>query len=153
MSIIILSTILSIAPIWSIDRYEAYADVTEPVTQIETEEVVETEVIVEESPKFMVECTAYYNPNNNLCADGTVPISGHTLAGKREWVGKKCKLYDEELKLIGEYRFHDTGFGNDIDGDGVGSIQEGKCIDIFMDTRNECIEWGRKNVWIEWIGG
>ena len=102
---------------------------------------------------YLVESTAYYNPNNNLCYDGTYPVEGVTLAGKKEWLGKSVRLYEckdgEVGSLIGVYEFHDTGFGNDLDGDGVGSIQDGSCIDIFMENKSDCIEWGRRHVYMQ----
>lgn len=105
---------------------------------------------------FMVESTAYYNPNNNYCADGSYPIAGLTVAGKREWLGKTCAIYtvaeDGSIgDFMGYYEFRDTGFGNDKDGNGIGSIQEGTCIDIYFDTKEECINYGRRNVYIQVI--
>lgn len=113
-------------------------------------------VLDENVVSYVVESTAYHNPNNNFCYDGTVPVEGLTLAGKKEWVGKKVRLYEYDNgyagKFIGNYEFHDTGFGNDLDGDGVGSIQNGSCIDIFMENYNDCIKYGRRMVVIEFEG-
>ena len=110
-------------------------------------------VISPEPISYVVESTAYHNPNNNYCYDGTVPVEGLTLAGKKEWVGNSVRLYEcidgQKGKLMGIYEFHDTGFGNDIDGDGVGSIQDGTCIDIFMENYDDCINWGRRLVIME----
>ncbi len=112
--------------------------------------------MMEKDPTFMVESTAYYNPNNNRCADGSYPISGLTVAGKREWLGKTCAIYSVASDgsigdFMGYYEFRDTGFGNDKDGNGIGSIQEGTCIDIYFDTKEECINYGRRNVYIQVI--
>lgn len=118
-----------------------------------TDELLST---YEEPEIFKVEATAYYNKYHNKCADGSEPEEGLTVAGKREWLGKTCVIYlckeDGSIgEFLGYYEFRDTGFGNDLDGDGIGSIQEGTCIDIYMDEKEDCIEWGRKNVWIQVI--
>lgn len=47
-------------------------------------------------------------------------------------------------EFYGYYECLDTGFGGDADGDGVGSIEEGKCIDIYFPTYEECKEWMKK---------
>lgn len=46
--------------------------------------------------------------------------------------------------MLGVWECLDTGFGSDSDGDGVGSIQEGKVIDIYFPTFDECKEWMKK---------
>lgn len=104
---------------------------------------------------YIIESTAYIATGNS-CADGTMPIDGETLAGKREWIGRSCNLYyiaqDGSVgELIGTYKFHDTGFGDDPDGDGVGTIQNGQRIDIFMGSYDRAINWGVRNVYIEFL--
>lgn len=106
------------------------------------------------SDPTLVEATAYYNPRNNDCADGTKPIAGLTCAAKKSWIGKTIVIYEYlDNGMIGEIRhileIHDTGFGNDLDGDGIGSIQEGKCIDIYFNTYEECKQFGRQKVYIQ----
>lgn len=103
---------------------------------------------------YLIESTAYYNKYSQFCFDGTYPEEGITIAGKEEWIGKTAILYYEKDdgsigEMIGIFEFHDTGFGNDLDGDGIGSIEGGTCIDIFMERKEDCIQWGRRNVWIQ----
>lgn len=46
-------------------------------------------------------------------------------------------------QILGYYECLDTGFGADSDGNGIGSIQEGKVIDIYQPTLEECYDWMR----------
>lgn len=46
------------------------------------------------------------------------------------------KSEDEE-----EDNGHASGFGADSDGDGMGSIQEGRVIDMYFPTQEEAEEW------------
>ena len=99
---------------------------------------------------FIVESTAYYNPNENKTADGSDTISNFTLAGRTEWLGYTAVMYEVNEdgsigNFIGYYEFHDTGYGKD------GDIQRGETIDIYMNTKQECVDYGRKKVWIKLI--
>jgi 3D (Asp-Asp-Asp) domain-containing protein len=38
-----------------------------------------------------------------------------------------------------------------IKGKTLGTIETGEWIDIFMDTYEECCDWGLRTVYIEWI--
>ena len=91
-----------------------------------------------------VECTAY-TWTGNKCASGVYPKQGTTIAGKREWMGKRCRLYLENGTLVGTYTFQDTGYGRD------GDILRGETIDLYLDSYNECIQWGRQNCYFEFI--
>ena len=66
-------------------------------------------------------------------------------AVKEEWIGKTALVYadcDGKMgELLGIYECLDTGFGGDADGDGIGSIQTGKVIDIYFPTIEECYQW------------
>jgi 3D (Asp-Asp-Asp) domain-containing protein len=128
--------------------------------QIEQEDVV----VVKESPEYLkISSTAYWNKYNRKCADGTEPIYG-TLAGKTEWLGKSVRLYrvadDGDVgELIGTFTFHDVGYGQStgygsssiLKGKSLGTIELGQCIDIFISSESECITYGRKDVYMEWI--
>lgn len=97
------------------------------------------------SGAFRVSSTAYYNPNGNRTADGSRTIAGLTLAGKREWLGRSCRLYQLDGTCLGSYEFHDTGWG--IDGD----ILRGETVDIYFETYDECIQYGRRDIYVEFI--
>lgn len=91
---------------------------------------------------FKINTTAY------CCGTTTctgVPVREGICAVKKEWIGKTALIYannDGEIgELLGIYECLDTGFGADSDGDGIGSIQEGKLIDVYFPTYEQCKEW------------
>lgn len=135
---------------------EAHQNTVRSITIIENvqpvEVVQEREYVTE---PYIIECTAY-NPTGQPCRDGTYPIEGETLAGKYSWLGRHCNLYyvnnDGSIgSMIGNYTFHDTGFGHDPDGDGIGSIQTGERIDLFMESYDQAVNWGVQKVYIEFL--
>lgn len=116
----------------------------------------EYEELEESEPEFIeVESTAYYNKYNRKCADGTTHYYG-VLAGKIEWLGKEVELYNSNKEYIGDFTFHDTGYGQStgygnskvLEGKSLGTIETGQCIDIFMSTYEQCIDYGRRKVYI-----
>jgi 3D (Asp-Asp-Asp) domain-containing protein len=142
------------------------AGISEQISEYAKEVIKESEKAKIEETKessniILIESTAYYNYNNTTCSDGTIPTYG-TIAGKIEWLGKKAKLYrvaeDGSIgDLIGTFIFHDTGYGQStgygnskiLKGKTVGTIENGTCIDIFMSTKEQCVNYGRKNVYLE----
>lgn len=74
-----------------------------------------------------------------------VPVREGICAVKKEWIGKTALVFANNNgqcgELIGIYECLDTGFGADSDGDGIGSIQEGKVIDVYFSTLDRCKEW------------
>lgn len=86
--------------------------------------------------------TAYYE--GEITATGTKPRKG-ICAVNKERLGLTAIVYADDNgklgKILGYYECLDTGFGSDKDGDGIGSIEEGKCIDIYFPTLEECEEW------------
>ena len=82
------------------------------------------------------------------CLDGTTATGTHTREGiaasKREWFGKKARVYwndgGQPGELIGEYVIEDTG-GR--------PIRNGSVIDIWMPTRDQCMEFGKRLVLVE----
>ncbi|MCI5874464.1 MAG: hypothetical protein PUJ55_10830 [Clostridiales bacterium] len=102
------------------------------------------------SEPFIVECTAYCD--DGVTASGKPTIEGQTLAGAREWIGCMAVLYevDEDGSIgdfIGMYEFSDTGYGKD------GDIPRGETVDIFMREEDACVEWGRRDVYVQIIRG
>jgi len=91
---------------------------------------------------FAIETTAYCQ--GEITASGTKVRYG-ICAVKEEWMGLTAIVYSNEdgkpMELLGIFECLDTGFGRDKDGDGVGTIEEGKCIDIYFPTLEECYEW------------
>ncbi|MBO5208034.1 MAG: hypothetical protein J6B68_01680 [Lachnospiraceae bacterium] len=86
--------------------------------------------------------TAYYE--GEITASGTKPRKG-ICAVNKERLGLTAIVYLDENgelgEILGYYECLDTGFGSDPDGDGIGSIEEGKCIDIYFPTPEDCKEW------------
>lgn len=102
------------------------------------------------SPYMRVSSTAYCNPKGNKTADCSNTIAGLTLAGKKEWLGKGCYIYNvAEDGSIGScrgyYEFHDTGWGRD------GDILRGETVDIYMTTKDECVTYGRQDIYILFV--
>lgn len=86
-----------------------------------------------------IELTAY-------CIDGTTASGKHTregiVAGKKEWIGMTVILYDENMEYIGTYEVLDTGGKK---------IRQGKVIDIWLPTYDECIQFGRQKGYYQLI--
>lgn len=90
-----------------------------------------------------IRCTCYTATEGSITASGEHVREG-IVAGKRAWLGKVAILYDLDMNIIGIYEFKDTGAGIDTDGDGKGdSIKNGKSIDVYRDTLDECYDWIR----------
>lgn len=90
--------------------------------------------------------TAYHY--GEITASGA-PVRRGICAVKREWMGLTAVVYecnpDGSIgELLGFWECLDTGFGGDADGDGIGSIQEGKVIDMYFPTQEECHEWDKQ---------
>jgi len=87
-----------------------------------------------------MESTAY-TWTGDPCANGKYPKIG-ICAAAPEWIGLTCVMYENNDghpgDLIGIYEIYDTG--SDY------RIQEGLCIDVYLDSKEECLEWGRKQV-------
>lgn len=73
------------------------------------------------------ELTAYYNVNNCRTASGTWPTAGRTIAMKGVPMG--THVY---IEGVGERIVEDTGGFSP------------NCIDVFYNTYNECVQFGRK---------
>jgi len=95
---------------------------------------------------FPMLTTAYLD--SGITASGCQTREG-ICAAKKEWIGMTAIIYertdDNKIgELLGIYEILDTGFGGDSDGDGIGSIQEGKVIDVWFPTYDLCVEWMKK---------
>lgn len=125
---------------------------------------VEAKFLSEESPLVKVSSTAYYDKYNRGSASGRRLVKGKSVAGRVSWLGRHAKIYrcnkDGSVgDLVGEYQFDDTGYGAQsgkgssriCKGKTVGTIENGTCIDIFYNTESECYDWGRRNVYIQFV--
>lgn len=97
----------------------------------------------DEGEPFKMYTTAYHH--GEITASG-VPVRRGICAVKREWMGLTAVVYEcredgSRGELLGYWECLDTGFGGDADGDGVGSIEAGKVIDMYFPTLEECRDW------------
>lgn len=82
------------------------------------------------------------------CLSGTTATGTQTrqgiAAGKSEWFGKTANVYANSNgnigELIGSYVIEDTG--------GT-PIRNGSVLDIWMPTKEECLNFGRRLVYVE----
>lgn len=85
----------------------------------------------------MVEMEMTYYTDRGTCADGVTVVRKGVCAVKKDLIGMTAIIYSMDDELIGIYECCDTGFGRDKDGDGIGTIQDGKTIDIFMENEED----------------
>ena len=108
---------------------------------------------------FIVNSTAYDNPNGNKTASGRPTKEGRTLAAKNEWIGCVAALYevnaDGSLGEFIEYReVEDTGYGKpSIKFPGMGTIESGETVDLFIEDRETALEYGERTIYIQIIDG
>lgn len=94
----------------------------------------------EASDLHLMRVTCYTYPPGSITASGSEVREG-IVAAKKDWMDALVILYDTNMNFIGYFEVRDTGFGIDEDGDGIGSIQEGKSIDVFRGSLERCHEW------------
>lgn len=82
----------------------------------------------------MTEMEMTYYTDYGTCADGVTKAHEGVCAVSKDLIGMTAIVYSLDDELIGIFECCDTGFGRDKDGDGIGTIQEGKTIDIYMDS-------------------
>ena len=87
----------------------------------------------------MEEMELTFYTDYGTCADGKTKAHEGVCAVSKDLIGMTAIIYSMDDELIDIYECCDTGFGRDKDGDKVGTIQEGKTIDVFMD--NEADGW------------
>jgi len=74
----------------------------------------------------------YYTATGHECANGKMPRFG-ICSYSKEFIGQTAIIYTEDMELIGYFEIYDTGYGR-IEDNGKGTIQNGNCIDIFMES-------------------
>ncbi len=99
---------------------------------------------------FRADCTAYCD--SGITASGKPTVEGLTLGGAPEWIGCMVVLYEVDDDgtigdFIGLYEVMDTGWGRD------GDALRGETVDIFMEDYDACIQWGRRDVYVQIIDG
>lgn len=86
-----------------------------------------------------IRCTGY--SDYGVTKSGEITRHG-IVAGKKEWLGKTCKLYSVDEygnpgEVIGTYEFLDTGYGIN------GSLINGTSIDVWHSTEEAVWDWVR----------
>ena len=122
--------LMAVAVLWTSLTAHAQED-TQRIAQVEASEV------------FQILTTGYCH--GNITATGSVPREG-ICAVRSEWIGKtalvwKCDEGGTQGEFLGFWECFDTGFGADSDGDGIGSIQEGKVVDMYFPTMEQVMDW------------
>ena len=118
----------------------------------------------ETAPSIKISATCYYNEYDRPAASGRELVMGKSLAGMVEWLGRQVRLYrvnedGSKGEFLGVYTFDDTGYGQEtgqgqskiLEGKSIGTIENGTCIDVYMNTYADCCTWGRQDVYIEFI--
>lgn len=134
------------------------------VTYKDAQAYVCSDFLVTEAPMLLVSSTAYYDEYNRHSASMRELIEGHSIAGKVSWLNRSVNIYKCNSDgtvgdFIGTYTFDDTGYGAEsgigeskiLEGRTVGTIENGTCIDFFFDIEAECVDYGRRNVYIQFI--
>lgn len=98
----------------------------------------------------IVNCTATaYTATGNLTYTETVPRVG-VAAGKLEWLGKTALVFlDDGDGLIKPQNFYSIVTFEDKGG--TKAINEGRVIDIYLNTYEEAVQFGFKKVIIQII--
>lgn len=126
----IVALLLAVAVLWT----------SLPARAEEDEERIRS---AEAGELFPILTTAYCH--GTITATGRVPRRG-ICAVREEWIGKtvlvwECTDSNTMGEFLGIWECLDTGFGADSDDDGIGSIQEGRVIDMYFPTKEEVQEW------------
>ncbi len=110
-----------------------------------------------------VDVTAYYDYKYHLGIgkDGRPLVEGLTIAGREEWLGYTVALYDLDYKLIGLYEVRDIGYGKSLGwkygaskirkGSPTGDIEAGLTLDLYFNSKEDALEWGRKKCYMQLI--
>lgn len=134
------------------------------VTYKDAQAYVCSDFLVTEAPMLLVSSTAYYDEYNRHSASMRELIEGHSIAGKVSWLNRSVNIYKCSSDgtvgdFIGTYTFDDTGYGAEsgigeskiLEDRTVGTIENGTCIDFFFDTEAECVDYGRRNIYIQFM--
>jgi hypothetical protein len=80
----------------------------------------------------LMRVTVYTAPEGALTASQSEVREG-IVAGKREWLGCACVIYDKDMRLIGFYEVKDTGSAD--------WLNNGTAIDVYRSSLERCEEW------------
>jgi len=85
----------------------------------------------------LIRCTGYIDVGHTRSGEWT---RNGVVAGRYEWLGKKCKLYQKNQdgsvgEYIGTFEFLDTGYGINA------SLEKGTSIDVWHPSMESLEEW------------
>lgn len=125
---------------------------------------VSADYVSEDAPMIKVSSTAYWDEYNRTSASGRELKQGHSVAGRVCWLGKTIKVYERNEdgsvgKLRGTYKFDDTGYGAEsgkgqskiLEGKTIGTIENGTCIDFYFNNADDCVNYGRQDIYIQFV--
>ena len=122
-----------------------------PAQQQEAEKQIEEDPMIQEVDLEVEKADEAFQILTTAYCHGTITATGRRArrgicAVREEWIGKtalvwECKAPGTVGDFLGYWECLDTGFGADSDGDGIGSIQEGRVIDMYFPTPEEVQEW------------
>lgn len=102
-----------------------------------TEEYINNTSVEDDTTANKIRCTGYcdygYTKSGEYVHEGVI-------AGKEEWLGLSANIYEVNAdgskgKLIGNYKFLDTGYGIN------GSLIDGTSVDIWHPSEEAVWEW------------
>lgn len=146
-----ISILLSIATVIPTENAESVAEpisVTEPISVEETTTVIETttepiETTTTEPPTktMLVEATAYCSCDkccgeyaDGITASGTTATQGRTIAVDPRHIPLGASVIINGMKYIAE---------------DIGGAIKGNRIDIYFDSHEDALKWGRQQIKVE----
>ena len=124
---------------------------------------VQAEAGQQEPGLRQVDVTAYYDYlyHWGISKDGRPLVEGLTIAGPAAWMGYTVALYDLDMNFIGYFEVRDTGYGRPLGwkygasqmrkGSSIGDIEAGLTLDLYFDSKQSCIDWGRRKCYMKLI--
>lgn len=86
---------------------------------------------------IILECESTAYCYGETTCTGKRVREGYAAMAKK-YVGMTALVYTTDMELVGIYEIEDTG--------GDERIKKGECIDIYMPSYDDCMEYGRRNV-------
>ena len=92
-----------------------------------------------------IEASAYYE--GTTCYDGSEAIAYYSCGMAKEYVGYGVAIYlrdgNEITEYLGVFKVTDTG--------NYPKIKDGTCVDIRLPDYDSCINFGRRDVYVQLI--
>ena len=109
---------------------------------------VEAPTVLQPAGTDILEYRTYESPPTQQPITYTMVATAYTHTGHRTatgtWPSRGTIAVDPRVIPLGS-KLHVEGYGEGIAEDTGGAIQ-GEIIDLYMESREECITWGRRQV-------